>query len=307
MNSALLRDCRICPRECGINRFSETGFCQAPAELKINLAQLHFGEEPPISGTRGSATVFFSHCNLRCVFCQNYLISREGHGHTISEADLVDLFFALQEQGAHNLNLVTPTHYSPQVQSALELAKSSGLKIPVLWNSSAYEKVETLRRLEGLVDIYLPDYKYAHKIYAGKYSHAADYPIVAFAALKEMYRQVGNLQVNDKALAERGILIRLLVLPHSLAGTKKSLNAIYDEFGTNMALSLMAQYYPAADAYRYPELCRGINPDEYQEVVELALELGFKRVYVQQLSSDDLWTPKFKSSDSTMTINHCQK
>ncbi|MDD2506379.1 MAG: radical SAM protein [Candidatus Cloacimonetes bacterium] len=301
MNEALLSGCRICPRECGVNRYKHKGFCQAPVELKINLAQLHYGEEPPISGTNGSGTVFFSHCNLRCVFCQNYVISREGHGHIISETELVDVFLDLEKQGAHNLNLVTPTQYSPQIKSALELAKQKGLGIPVLWNSSAYEKVDTLQSLEGLVDIYLPDYKYAHGIYAGKYSHAADYPEVAFTALKEMYRQVGHLRLNANSLAESGMMIRLLVLPHGLAGTKMSLKKIFYEFGPNMALSLMAQYYPAADAPQYPELSRGVLSNEYQELVELASELGFQRVYVQRLSSDDLWTPKFQIEDNTVS------
>lgn len=285
--------CTICPRTCGADRYRGKGYCEAPAELKINLAQLHFGEEPPISGNRGSGTIFFSHCNLRCVFCQNHLISLKGAGHMITEGELLDLLFDLEAKGAHNINLVTPTHYSIPLISVLSKAKEQGLKIPILWNSSAYESVETLKKLKDLVDIYLPDFKYYHPLYAKKYSHAEDYPKFALAALKEMVEQTGFLQEDADGIATRGAMVRLLLLPNALSGTKDTLRLLADEFGTDLPLSLMAQYYPAAEAVDIPELSRGVTAKEYQAVVETAESLGFEKVFVQELSCDDHWTPDF--------------
>ncbi|MCB5251797.1 MAG: radical SAM protein [Candidatus Cloacimonadaceae bacterium] len=292
-----LQECRICPRNCGVNRYQIAGYCGAMAELKINLAQLHYGEEPPISGSRGSGTIFFSHCNLRCVFCQNHVISLRGSGQIISEEQLLKVIFELQKQGAHNINLVTPTHYSRPLISVLKAAKEQGLKIPILWNSSAYEHVETLHNLKGLVDIYLPDFKYYHPLYAKKYSHAEDYPAVALKALKEMVAQTGFLQENAAGIATKGVLVRLLLLPNGLSGTKDILRLLADEFGTKLPLSLMAQYYPAAEAVYIPELNRGVKTNEYQAVVELAQEIGFEKVFGQELSCDDQWTPDFTDTD----------
>jgi putative pyruvate formate lyase activating enzyme len=289
-----------------VNRFQSVGFCGAKAELKINLAQLLFGEEPPISGTRGSGTIFFSHCNLLCVYCQNHLISLNGHGNTITEEELVAIMLELQRQGAHNINLVTPSHFSPQLAHAIRSAKHKALIIPIVWNSSAYEKTSTLQEMEGLVDIYLPDYKYYHKIYARKYSNAEDYPQVALAALREMHRQCGDLVVNSDGIASRGLMVRMLVLPHGLAGVKQSLHLLADEFGTRLALSLMGQYYPAGKANEYPELGRGILPEEYQEVLDTAIALGFEQVYIQQLSSDDHWTPRFIRGGDAANSNALQ-
>lgn len=292
-----LLNCTMCPRNCGVNRYQETGFCQAPAELKINVAQLHFGEEPPISGTLGSGTIFFSHCNLRCVFCQNSIISLKGAGHKITEDELLGQIFDLQSEGAHNINLVTPTHYSIPLINVIRTAQERGLKIPILWNSSAYESVETLKKLNGLVDMYLPDFKYYHPLSAKKYSHAEDYPQVAFAALKEMVEQTGFLQKNSAGIATKGVLVRLLVLPNALSGTGEILRLLAGEFGTGLPLSLMAQYYPAGEAVHISELNRGVSIKEYQAVVKVAKELGFKNVFAQQLSSDDHWTPDFIDED----------
>lgn len=291
--SSELRDCQICPRHCGIDRYTQRGFCGAGAELKLNLVQLHRGEEPPLSGSQGSGTIFFSHCNLKCVFCQNYSISCEGFGRSVSEAELLQMMLDLQDQGAHNINLVTPTHYSIQLISAIKTAKAANLHIPIIWNSSAYENVETLAQLETLVDIYLPDYKYYHGIYAQKYSQAKDYPSVAFKALQEMYRQVGPLQLDSSGLAHKGMLLRLLVLPNALAGTCFSLRKIADTLGSELPISLMAQYYPASLASSYPELNRGITKLEYQKVLDSARELGFSCIYAQELSCNDEWTPRF--------------
>lgn len=295
--------CCICPRECGINRYQNTGFCGAGAEAEINLATLHHGEEPPISGTRGSGTIFFSHCNLRCVFCQNYQISSLGWGRAVSSSALADLMLELQAKGAHNINLVTPTHFSTQIGDALQQAKTRGLSLPVVWNSSAYEKVETLRNMQGLVDIWLPDYKYAHGIYARKYSQAVDYPQVAKAALQEMFAQSGHLQTDAQGLAQRGMLVRLLVLPHRLAGTMESLRMLAETFSTELNLSLMAQYYPAGKAGEYPELNRGLSAEEYAEAIAWVQDMGFENVWVQELKPTPQWTPEFRpAADRTDSL-----
>lgn len=288
-----LAACRICPRDCGVNRYLTDGFCGASAELKINLVSLHHGEEPCLSGIRGSGTIFFSWCNLRCVFCQNYSLSVQGWGTEITCLELADAMLNLQNQGAHNINLVTPTHYSIHIIAAVNDAKDRGLTIPIVWNSSAYEKPETLKQLKGLVDIYLPDFKYGHGIYAAKYSHARDYPEVALAAIQEMFSQVGLLQFGADGIATQGIMIRILVLPNGLAGSKKVLQLLAENLGTEIHLSLMGQYYPAGEAALYPELTRGISQKEYQEVLDAALQLGFENIYVQELSCNDTWTPRF--------------
>ncbi|MDD2332150.1 MAG: radical SAM protein, partial [Candidatus Cloacimonetes bacterium] len=268
-------------------------FCQAGAKLKVNIACLHHGEEPVISGTGGSGTIFFSHCNLRCVFCQNYQISSMGWGEEISIQSCAELMLSLQEQGAHNINLVTPTHFTPQIKQALILAKKEGLTLPILWNSNAYEKVETLKELAGLIDIYLPDLKYAHSVYSKKYSKASDYPQVAKFALKEMFFQAGNLHINDNGIAQKGLLIRHLVLPNALAGSRDLLLWIKDELGTQVYISLMAQYYPAHQAIGIPELARGITQEEYDKVLDYAQQLGFANVFYQELSCSSEWTPEF--------------
>jgi putative pyruvate formate lyase activating enzyme len=293
-----LDGCRICPHECGINRYQAVGFCRAGAEIKVNLAQLHFGEEPVFSGSRGSGTIFFSHCNLRCVFCQNYKISHLGWGEPVSGKGLADMMLGLQSQGAHNINLVSPTQYTPQIRSALILAKETGLHIPVIWNSNAYEKSSTLASLAGLVDIWLPDFKYAHPYYAERYSGARNYPEQALMAIEEMFKQAGFLHTDEDGIAKLGVAVRHLVLPNMLSGSCDVLRLLYDRFGPELPLSLMAQYYPAGKANDYPELDRGIGPGEYEKVLDCAKDLGFHNVMVQELSSDDTWTPRFRNSTS---------
>ncbi|MDD3577736.1 MAG: radical SAM protein [Candidatus Cloacimonetes bacterium] len=294
-----LLSCMVCPHNCGVNRYLERGFCGASANLAINLAQLHFGEEPPISGSRGSGTIFFCHCNLKCVFCQNYLISNQGYGSSYDLESLVQMMLDLAEHGAHNINLVTPTHYSPQIRKAIATARYKGLNVPIVWNSNAYEKTEAIESLSGLVDIWLPDYKYYHPIYAQKYSSARDYPGQAFKAIKQMYAQSGPLNLDEKGIAQKGVLIRILVLPNGLAGAEFSLRKIAEEIGIDVPLSLMAQYYPAGKAGDYQELSRGISDHEYQKVLDTASELGFSSIYSQELSCSDFWTPKFKQDNIT--------
>ncbi|MBW6513345.1 MAG: radical SAM protein [Candidatus Syntrophosphaera sp.] len=301
-----LKDCRVCPQACGVDRYRETGFCGAGHRLKVNLVQLHHGEEPVLSGTRGSGTIFLSHCNLHCVFCQNHTISQGGWGNHITEEDCAETMLELQTAGAHNVNLVSPTHFTPQLAEAIRIAKAKGLAIPIVWNSNAYESVPSLQSLAGLVDIYLPDFKYAHAAYALKYSSARDYPEVALLALKEMYAQVGDLETDADGNATKGVLIRHLVLPNGLAGTRAALNLLFDNYGTNVSLSLMAQYYPAARAANYPELDRGLRPDEYQQALDQASNLSFKRVFTQQLSCSSEWTPDFTppgEPSSPTTVN----
>jgi putative pyruvate formate lyase activating enzyme len=288
-----LTQCRICPQNCGIDRYTRTGFCQATAELRINLHQLHFGEEPVISGDKGSGTIFFSHCNLRCVFCQNHTISHLGNGAITTPEDCIKMMLELQDKGAHNINLVTPMHYSLQLADILHNAKSRGLQIPVVWNSNAYENVETLKLLEGLVDIYLPDLKYASDSHSIKYSNASDYPNIAHKALLEMYRQVGNLTLDLEGIAQRGMIIRILVMPNNIAGVSDSLNWIKDNLGNETCISLMAQYYPTWKASNYDAINRGITQNEYNEALDALLSMGFDNGYTQDLSCSDEWTPDF--------------
>jgi putative pyruvate formate lyase activating enzyme len=291
-----LLNCRICPHACGVNRYETTGFCNAPADIKVNLHQLHHGEEPCLSGTGGSGTIFFSHCNLKCVFCQNHSISHLGWGNIVTEDKVINMMLELQDKGAHNINLVTPTHYSVQLAEILQQVKGSNLHIPVVWNSSAYENVETLRRLEGLVDIFLPDLKYADCIYSVKYSNAEDYPLVAREAIKEMHRQVGNLVCDKDDIAVKGLIIRLLVMPGKVAGVSESLQWIYDNLGNEVFLSLMAQYYPTPQVNDFPEINRGITQAEYNEVLETLERLDFKNGFTQELSCSDEWTPEFRQT-----------
>lgn len=289
-----LINCQVCPQNCGVNRYETTGFCKAGFNLKINLAQLHHGEEPVFSGSNGSGTIFFSYCNLRCVFCQNYSISHLGWGTYYNEEDCAQIMLKLQEAGAHNINLVSPTQYTPQLVKTITIARENGLSIPVLWNSNGYENVSTLQSLAGLVDIYLPDFKYAHSFYSKKYSSAKDYPEIAIRALEEMFRQVGHLQLDSEGIAKKGILVRHLVLPNHLSGTKKVLYILYEHFGPELALSLMAQYYPTGKANEFPELNRSLKKEEYEEAVETAEALGFKTLYLQKIYSSPEWTPDFQ-------------
>lgn len=288
-----LTACRICPRNCGVDRYTSLGFCKAGAKLKVNLAQLHFGEEPVISGTRGSGTIFLSHCNLNCVFCQNYEISSLGWGEYCTEEELAQMMLKLQAQGAHNINFVSPTHYQIQIVQAIKLAKGQGLVIPIVWNSNGYEHQESIRALEGLVDIYMPDYKYAFAAFSKKYSSARDYPEVAAKAISEMQRQVGHLSPDQDGIAQRGLIIRILVLPNNLAGISRILDTIVEVVGTEVQLSLMAQYYPTNKAAEYPELNRGITALEYEQAVEAVQARGFRNVWIQELSCSSDWTPDF--------------
>ena len=278
--SDILKDCKLCPRQCGVNRLKgELGFCRAGEKLMISSAFPHFGEEPPLVGNKGSGTIFLTHCNLKCVFCQNYDISHQGHGENISEAQLAEYMHSLQARGCHNINFVTPTHYLPQIISALPLAIDLGLHLPLVYNCGGYESLEAIKLLDGIIDIYMPDVKFADKKVAEQYAQAPDYPEVVKKVLKEMYRQVGDLQINTEGIAEKGLLIRHLVMPNSLAGTRKLMHFIATEISPHSYVNVMSQYRPEYKASTYPELSRVITHQEYSEVINNAkneeLDRGF--------------------------------
>jgi len=285
-------NCNICPHKCNVNRVDTLGFCQAPAQLKINLAQLHFGEEPFLVGKKGSGTVFFSHCNLHCCYCQNYQISALGKGELVSETQLIETLFSLKEQGAVNINLVSPSPYSELLIPVLMKAKSLGLDLPIVWNTNSYESVDTLRELEGLVDIYLADFRYWDNKNSLAYSGVRDYRQVASLAIKEMVRQTGSLKL-DEGLAWMGTMIRILVLPNNITGTTSILEWIADNLSTSMMISLMSQYYPTYKSMEYPQLNRNISHEEYSLAVADLERLGFSNYLLQELNPSADWTPDF--------------
>jgi len=278
-----LKKCFICPLNCGADRTKSRGACGANDKIEISSWNLHFGEEPPISGSKGSGTIFFTHCSLKCSFCQNYPISHYGHGRVYSMEEFEDIMLRLQEEGAHNINFVTPTHYSFHIKEALEKVKikEKKLKIPIVFNTSGYDKVETLRELEGLVDIYMPDMKFSSDENARKVCNASDYREVNMEAVKEMQRQVGKLKVNSEGIAEKGLLIRHLVLPENFAGTDKIIEFIAEETGCETYLSLMAQYHPACMAVGDKILGRRLNKKEYQEAVNLCRKAKLNNCFLQ--------------------------
>ncbi len=274
-----LSPCLLCPRECKVNRAQgELGLCKTGLWPKVAGYEPHFGEEACLVGEKGSGAVFFSGCNLGCVFCQTYEISHEAVGAEISYEGLAEIMLELQEKGCHNLNLVTPSHQVWAIIKALELAYKQGFHLPVVFNTGGYDKVETLKALEGVVDIYLADFKVWDEDIAARLLKAGDYPAVARKALKEMYRQVGDLEFDERGLAKRGLLVRHLILPEGLAGTEQILRFIKDEISPNTYLNLMGHYHPAGEAFRYPPLDRTLRRREFEEAVEIARKLGFSRL-----------------------------
>ena len=291
---SLLDKCELCPRRCGVNRRQgERGFCRAGSEAVVAHYGLHFGEEPPISGGRGSGTIFFSPCNLHCVFCQNYQISHMTSGGAVSVERLKEIFFDLEKAGVHNINLVSPTPYAPLIALAIRGVRQQGFSIPFLYNTNAYENRETIAAMAGLIDIYLPDLKYWSAAIAEKLSDGPGYPAAAMAAIEEMRSQVGDLVVAD-GIARKGLLIRHLVLPGGLAGTAKVVRWIKERLGNQTAMSLMSQYYPLWRAHEYPLINRRIREDEYEPLLELLREEGFRNVYLQELESAQDFLPDFR-------------
>ncbi len=280
-----LEHCDLCPRECGANRIrGELGFCGALDQVRVASWHAHHWEEPPISGTRGSGTIFFSHCTARCIFCQNYPISQLGVGRDILPQRLAGLMLELQAEGCHNINLVTPTHYVPQILQALQTAVSRGFRLPLLYNTGGYDRVETLELLDGVVDIYLPDAKYADDRIARSLSAFEGYAQHNQAALLEMKRQVGAaLQVDAQGIAHRGMVVRHLVLPHRLSQTREVLEWLADNLGREVYISLMAQYFPAHRAVEHPQLERCLLPAEYQEALDALERAGLENGWQQSL------------------------
>ena len=275
--------CNLCPRECDVDRgLGKIGFCKVPNRIKVARAELHFWEEPCISGEEGSGTVFFSGCNLRCVYCQNRKIAEGVYGKEITVDRLAAVFLELQEKGANNINLVTPSHYVLQIIDALKMAKTKGLGIPVVYNSSAYEKVETLKLLEGLVDVYLPDFKYMDEVLSEKYSRAKNYPGIAKKAIEEMIRQVGNAKFNEKDMLIKGVVVRHLVLPGYVEDSKKVIKYLYETYGNEIYISILSQFTPLEGLDNYPEINRKLTEEEYDEVVDYAIELGVENGFIQE-------------------------
>jgi len=273
----LASPCRLCPRECHVRRAEgERGSCQAGLRPWVSSFGPHFGEERVLVGRGGSGTIFFTGCNLHCAFCQNYEISQLYEGREIPVEELAAWMLRLQEIGCHNVNLVTPTHQAPQIVEAIALAQEEGLRLPIVWNCGGYESVAALRLLSGIVDIYMPDFKYGDSQVAARYSDAPGYFEAAKAALAEMHRQVGDLKIAG-GIARRGLLVRHLVLPEGLAGTEKALRFIAEEISRDTYVNLMAQYYPAHKAWQYPELARRITAEEFHEALEIARKLGLTR------------------------------
>ncbi|MBL7070599.1 MAG: 4Fe-4S cluster-binding domain-containing protein [Candidatus Omnitrophica bacterium] len=262
----------------------KSGFCKAGSKIEVYSADLHFGEEPPISGTNGSGAIFFNHCNLSCAYCQNYRFSQLKDGKEFEISSFVDLMLSLEKKGAHNINLVTPTHYAVQIANAVIEARRNGLKVPIVYNSSGYEKVDALKMLDGLVDIYLVDMRYADDGHAMKYSSCGNYVESNEQAVKEMYRQVGTLKLSGSGIAEKGIIIRHLILPNDISGSEKIFRFIANQVDTNTYISLMSQYYPANRASTHRELKRGINKSEYDNAVRLLYKYNLNQGWVQEFT-----------------------
>jgi len=291
--------CNLCPRACGVNRLQgELGFCRAGLIARVASANVHPWEEPPISGTRGSGTVFFSHCTARCLFCQNYPISQQGVGRDMTAEQLADAMLRLQKQGCHNINLVTPTHYVPQLLAAVEIAAERGLRLPLLYNTSGYDSIETLRLLDGVIDIYLPDSKYTDDEAACQLSGYQDYVQHNRAALLEMRRQVGTeLVLDDEGLARRGMVVRHLVLPYGLSQTPQVLRWIAEHLTPLIHVSVMAQYFPAYKAVGHPTLGRRLLAEEYEAALAALEEVGLENGWQQEIECD---TPEDTSAEETL-------
>lgn len=291
----LLKCCNLCPRNCGVNRLENAlGFCKSGRELRVARVSLHHWEEPCISGTSGSGTIFFSNCNLRCSFCQNHKISSEGVGKEISVKRLSEIFLEQQQRGAHNINLVTPTHYVPHIVEALDIAKSNGLAIPIIYNTNSYENIDTLKTLSGYIDVYLPDLKYFDDKFSLRYSNAPNYFNYASKAIEEMFSQVGAVKFDDNGLIKKGIIIRHLMMPSLLFDSKKIMDYVYKTFGHSVYISIMNQYTPAHNSSKFPEIDRPLNSKHYDSMIDYCLSLGIKNAFIQESGTcSESFIPEF--------------
>jgi len=276
---AILRNCTLCPRNCKVDRTSrQVGFCRTGDKPLVASWGTHFGEERPLVGRTGSGTIFFGFCNLGCIYCQNWTISHLGEGNEISHERLAKIMLDIQGMDCHNINLVTPTHQMPMILHSIAIASEKGLDIPIVYNCGGYESVELLEILDGVIDIYMPDFKYSDPQMALKYSKAKDYPEMTKAAIKEMHRQVGDLIIDKRGVAVMGLLVRHLVLPEGIAGTKEVIRFIAEETSKNTYINIMDQYHPCCKAFEHPPLDRRITTREYSDAVKIALDAGLKRV-----------------------------
>jgi putative pyruvate formate lyase activating enzyme len=275
----LMKECSVCARNCGVNRLEgETGFCEIGETAVVSSANPHFGEEAPLVGSRGSGTIFFTSCNLKCVFCQNYEISHLMDGREMQSRDLADLMLGLQRIGCHNINFVTPSHVVPQILEAVHEAAQRGLVVPLVYNTGGYDSVETLRILDGIVDIYMPDLKFMDSEICRELMDAPDYPEVVQAAIREMHRQVGVLKTDEHGVATRGLLIRHLVMPNDLAGTRAAMRFLARDISTHTYVNVMSQYRPCGSAHQYVSINRSLTREEYARALETAQEEGITRL-----------------------------
>lgn len=287
----------LCPRNCGVDRTTTLGVCQVSNRVKIARAALHFWEEPCISGTKGSGAVFFSGCSLHCVFCQNEKISHGQVGKEVTIDELAEIYLSLQNQGANNINLVTGTHYIPQIVESVKIAKANGLEIPIIYNTSGYEKADSLKQLEGIVNTYLPDFKYMDSSLAVKYSHAADYPEVAKEAIAEMVRQCGTPVFDDSGFIKSGVIVRQLLLPGHVKDAKAIIKYLYETYSDNIYISMMSQYTPMPQiAANYPELNRRVTKREYDSLINYAIDLGVENAFIQDRAvAKESFIPEFNN------------
>ncbi len=288
-------ECTLCPKECRVNRTSgQAGICGATDKISAARASLHKWEEPCLSGTNGSGTIFFSGCSLKCVFCQNREISRKNVGVEIDENRLCEIFFDLQEKSAHNINLVTAAHFLPSVLKAVEMAKVQGISIPFVYNSSGYEREEALERADGLIDIYLPDFKYFESNTAKKYSYAENYPHIAKTAIAEMVRQQPECNFDENGIMKNGVIVRHLMLPEMLLESKKIIKYLYGTYGSKIYMSLMSQYTPFGNLENFPELQQKIRKKDYEKLIDYAIDLGVENAFIQNgESASESFIPDF--------------
>ncbi|WP_090545358.1 radical SAM protein [Pseudobutyrivibrio sp. OR37] len=289
--------CILCPRNCGVDRTTTLGICQVSNKVKIARAALHFWEEPCISGTNGSGAVFFSGCSLHCVFCQNEKISHGQVGKEVTVDKLAEIYLDLQKQGANNINLVTGTHYIPQIVESVKIAREKGLEIPIIYNTSGYEKAESLKQLEGIVNAYLPDFKYMDSSLAAKYSHAPDYPEIAKEAIAEMVRQCGTPVFDEKGFIKSGVIVRQLLLPGHVKDAKAIIKYLYETYSDNIYISMMSQYTPMPQiAANYPELNRRVTKREYDSLIDYALSIGVENAFIQDRKvAKESFIPEFNN------------
>ena len=290
-----LKKCTLCPRECQINRTKkEKGICGASNKMKIARYSLHLWEEPVLSGMNGSGTIFFSHCNLKCIYCQNYQISEKNIGYEITTDEFADICLELQERGAHNINLVTPTHYVLQIIEGLLIAKKRGLKLPIVYNTSGYEKKETIQMLNGIVDIYLPDFKYFDEKLARQYSFVSNYFDSITESLQEMVKQVGNLEYDSNHLLKKGVIVRHLCLPGHIEDSKKILKYLHQTYQNKIFISIMNQYTPVREIPKFSNLNRTLTEEEYNEIINYACDIGITNAFIQEGETQAIsFIPKF--------------